>query len=198
MSESLFADGLCLPSGSSLTRPRAGEGDGCADVDSGRVGCNRTRCSPCVEWRMSGRDFIMRYRTALSLVLQLMLIVASNAVAFICGSTDTRRIGRCEAFWQMLPWLVAIRAVTFIPFRLYEGLWRYTSIYDLQALIGGVIDELGRLLCLSHRHPSAPPRYPRSIFVIDAVAADAAPRRRPADAPALRRVRAPADAASAC
>ena len=51
---------------------------------------------------------------------------------------------------ESLPWLVAIRAALFVPFRLYEGLWRYTGISDLWAIVFGVF-------CSSAMIPSAQP-----------------------------------------
>ena len=35
-------------------------------------------------------------------------------------------------------WLVAVRLLTFIPFRLYEGMWRYTSVRDLLNIVAAV------------------------------------------------------------
>src|SRR5262249_34958157 len=70
-------------------------------------------------------------------------------------------------FWQTLPLLVAIRAFSFFPFRLYDGLWRYTSVYDLQALIGAVGTSSAAFYVLT-LSPIGPAVYPRSIFIIDA------------------------------
>jgi FlaA1/EpsC-like NDP-sugar epimerase len=109
----------------------------------------------------------MRYRTALTLVLQLTLIAASNATAFHLRFDARPPEWALAAFWQTLPWLVAIRAVSFVPFRLYEGLWRYTSIYDLQALIGGVTTSSIVFYAFTQT-ALGPERYPRSILVIDA------------------------------
>ena len=84
------------------------------------------------------RDFVLRGHRVLAIVLHLMLVAASNAIAFTLRFDADVPGWASIAFWQMLPWLVAIRGLSFFPFRLYEGLWRYTSIYDLKALIGAV------------------------------------------------------------
>ena len=68
----------------------------------------------------------------------------------------------------MLPWLVAVRAFMFVPFRLYEGVWRYTSLYDLRALVGGIGVSSGLFFLLTQT-PLGPPIYPRSVFVVDAL-----------------------------
>src|SRR5690606_36655705 len=73
-----------------------------------------------------------------------------------------------ETFWQTLPWLVAIRALTFIPFRLYQGLWKYTSLYDLQALFAGIASSSALFFAFTLT-PLGPQAYPRSVFFIDAL-----------------------------
>jgi FlaA1/EpsC-like NDP-sugar epimerase len=96
-----------------------------------------------------------------------VFIVASNGFSFLLrfdGDVPPRAI---ESFWHMLPWLLAIRTLTFIPFRLFEGLWRYTSLYDLRALVGGVAVS-SALFWLLVKTPLGSAFYPRSIFVMDA------------------------------
>jgi FlaA1/EpsC-like NDP-sugar epimerase len=114
------------------------------------------------------RSAVLRFRRVVSLVGQLMLVVLANRLAFALRF-DNHIPGWAEVgFWQALPWLVAIRGITFIPFRLYEGLWRYTSLYDLRALLGGVtVSSL--LFYALVRSPLGPAAYPRSVFVTDAL-----------------------------
>ncbi|HZY60279.1 MAG TPA: nucleoside-diphosphate sugar epimerase/dehydratase, partial [Candidatus Binataceae bacterium] len=38
----------------------------------------------------------------------------------------------------MFPWICGIQALSFVPFRLYEGLWRYTSLWDLRNIVFAV------------------------------------------------------------
>jgi FlaA1/EpsC-like NDP-sugar epimerase len=113
-------------------------------------------------------DFVLRFHRAISIATQLALVVCSNAIGFMLRFDSQPPDWAWQAFWQMLPWLVAVRALTFIPFRLYEGLWRYTGIYDLQALIGGVFAS-SCLFFLIVQTPLGPPVYPRSVFIIDAI-----------------------------
>jgi FlaA1/EpsC-like NDP-sugar epimerase len=71
-------------------------------------------------------------------------------------------------FLQTLPWLIAIRGVAFIPFRLYEGLWRYTSIWDLRNLVAAVVTSSIVFYTLV-RGVFSIREYPRSVFIIDAM-----------------------------
>jgi FlaA1/EpsC-like NDP-sugar epimerase len=108
------------------------------------------------------------FRRVLSVPLQLFLMVVANRAAFVLRFDNGLPNWASIAWWQMLPWLIGIRALTFIPFRLYEGLWRYTSIYDLGALIGGI--SVSSLLFYGVVHsPLGPHVYPRSVFVTDGV-----------------------------
>jgi FlaA1/EpsC-like NDP-sugar epimerase len=69
---------------------------------------------------------------------------------------------------QTLPWLGAIRGLTFLRFQLYEGLWRYTSVYDLRRIVLGV--AVSSLLFYCQVHLVMNERiYPRSVFIIDAM-----------------------------
>ena len=114
------------------------------------------------------RLFGRRLQRPLAVAVQLALVIASNRVAFLLRfDGDVPPFGD-EAFWQMLPWLVAVRAFVFVPFRLYEGVWRYTSLYDLQALVGGIGVSSGLFFLLTQT-PLGPPIYPRSVFIVDAV-----------------------------
>ena len=114
------------------------------------------------------RSLVLRFRRILIIVVQVILIVASNRMA-VAVRFDGRLPGwALISFWQMLPWLVAVRALTFVPFRLYEGLWRYTSIYDLKNLVSGVAVSSLLFIFLVHS-PIGPAGYPRSVHLIDAV-----------------------------
>lgn len=108
------------------------------------------------------------YRRLWSIALQLGLAVLANRLAFLLRFDGEIPHRASEAFWLTLPWLVAIRAAIFIPFRLHEGLWRHTSIYDLRA-IGGSVCTSSLLFYLFTLTPVGPAFYPRSIFVVDAL-----------------------------
>jgi FlaA1/EpsC-like NDP-sugar epimerase len=103
----------------------------------------------------------------LTIAVQLLLVVASNVAAFMLRFDGSVPPWALVVFWQMLPWLVAIRGLMFFPFRLYEGLWRYTSLYDLKALTGAVVAS-SMAFWIAANSPVGPAVYPRSIFIIDA------------------------------
>jgi FlaA1/EpsC-like NDP-sugar epimerase len=110
----------------------------------------------------------LRSGRGLAIAVQLGLVALSNAIAFLLRFDGDMPAFASEAFWQTLPWLVAIRAFLFIPFRLYEGLWRYASIYDLRAIVGGVSASSAAFFLLTQT-PLGPPVYPWSIFIVDTV-----------------------------
>ena len=111
---------------------------------------------------------ILRFHRAIVIVLHLAAVVAANWLAFLLRFDGRVPAWAVETFWQTLPWLVAIRALTFIPFRLYQGLWKYTSLYDLQALFAGIATS-SALFFLFTKTPLGPETYPRSVFFIDAL-----------------------------
>jgi len=107
-------------------------------------------------------------RRALLFVAYLGLAALSNWLAFFLRFDDDIPALQWELFASMLPLLLVIRALAFYPFRLYDGLWRYTSLLDvrdlalsiaLSSLVFVGVVRLGLELWA----------YPSSIFVIDAL-----------------------------
>jgi FlaA1/EpsC-like NDP-sugar epimerase len=66
----------------------------------------------------------------------------------------------------MLPWLIVIRGLNFLPLRLYQGMWRYTGIWDLRNVIFGV-GLSSVLFFILARGIFGIAEYPLSVFVLD-------------------------------
>jgi FlaA1/EpsC-like NDP-sugar epimerase len=109
-----------------------------------------------------------RWHRPLTITLHLALVVLANWLAFLLRFDGDLPALAWVAFWQMLPVLAAVRAFAFVAFRLYEGLWRYTSLYDLRAIAGAVTSSSIVFFAIAQT-PIGPPVYPRSIFVVDAL-----------------------------
>jgi FlaA1/EpsC-like NDP-sugar epimerase len=113
-------------------------------------------------------DAIVWSRRYLSVGAQLVLVALANRVAFWLRFDGAEPAFALNAFAQMLPWLLAIRGLTFLPFGLYQGLWKYASIFDLEAILGSVTVSTLLFAAVVYS-PLGPDVYPRSILVIDAV-----------------------------
>ena len=113
-------------------------------------------------------DLLHRYRRPLIVIFHLALVAVTNYLAFWLRFDGTIPDEEWALFLPMLPWLVAIRGLTFIPFRLYQGLWRYTSIWDLRNIIGAAAVS-SAFFYLSVHWLFGQTAYPRSIFIIEAV-----------------------------
>jgi FlaA1/EpsC-like NDP-sugar epimerase len=111
---------------------------------------------------------IESYRRIIVVAIHVLLIALANYLAFwlrFDGQIPPNQYGLMTA---MLPLLVVIRTATFVPFRLYEGLWRYTGIWDLRNII--TAGALSTLLFWALVHGGfGETNYPRSVFIIDAV-----------------------------
>ena len=114
------------------------------------------------------RRITIKYRRALIVSFDLVLIVLAHYWAFwlrFDGSIPDRD---WELFLEMLPWLLAIRGIAFFIFRLNEGLWRYVSIWDFRNIVGGVFSSTLAFYAVT-RWGFSLVSYPRSIFIIDSV-----------------------------
>ena len=99
---------------------------------------------------------------------QLFVIVLANRLAFAL-----RFDGDVPA-WAAIS-LLADAAVaagdpraTFLPFRLYEGLWRYIERSRPARAGLGDFAQFGAV-CPVRQSPLGPGSYPRSVFFIDAI-----------------------------
>ncbi len=119
---------------------------------------------------MRGRfaKLALRHRRAIVVYAHLSLIVLSNYLAFALRFDGTIPLEYWTPFVQMLPWLLVVRGVCFLPFRLYSGIWRYTGIWDLGNIAGGIAVS-SVIYYAVVRWGFGLTGYPRSIFVIDAM-----------------------------
>jgi len=111
---------------------------------------------------------VMDHRRLFVVAVHLAMIAASNYLAIwlrFDGLVPPDLVVRARG---ILPSLILIRAVTFIPFRLYQGLWRYTSIRDARNIVGAVTTS-SVLFLLFVRLMFGGYVYPRSVYVVDAV-----------------------------
>jgi len=67
-----------------------------------------------------------------------------------------------------LPLLMVIRTLVFIPFKLFQGLWRYTDIWDIKNIAGGVFVSSSFFAATVHL-VFGWTLYPRSVFVVDSL-----------------------------
>jgi FlaA1/EpsC-like NDP-sugar epimerase len=110
----------------------------------------------------------VRFRRPFIVILHVGIIAAANYLAFWLRFEGAIPPAYWVLFLRMLPWLIVVRAIAFVPFRLYEGLWRYTSVSDLLNIIGGVgVSTVAFAVVVRLGHGLI--RYPRSVFVIDAL-----------------------------
>ena len=71
--------------------------------------------------------FIYQYRRVCIVVLHAALVVLSNYLAGYMQLDWRGSPLQSREHLETVLWLVAVRLLTFIPFRLYEGMWRYAT-----------------------------------------------------------------------
>jgi FlaA1/EpsC-like NDP-sugar epimerase len=113
----------------------------------------------------NARQWLIKYRRLPVVALHVALIGVSNYIAFWLRFDGP--VPRWE-FYEPLPALLIIRSLLFVPFRLYEGLWRYTSIEDLRNIVAGVgLSTIAFAVYVYGYLEMA--AYPRSVLFIDAL-----------------------------
>lgn len=112
--------------------------------------------------------FIIKWRRPIIVVIDVGLIILANYLAFFLRYDGNIPQSERYVFEQTVLGLVAVRGVAFALYGLNEGLWRYTSLWDLQNILKGVLAStvafVGWVYWVMGIYS-----YPRSIFAIDAI-----------------------------
>ena len=114
------------------------------------------------------KGLILKWRRPLVVILDIGLIVLANYLAFWLRFDGAIPGTLTEGFLKSLPWLVGIRGAAFALFRLNQGLWRYTSVWDFQNILIGVSSSTLAFYGWVH-WGMGNVEYPGSIYVIDSV-----------------------------
>ncbi len=114
------------------------------------------------------KAIVMKFRRPLIVGFHIVLIVLANYLAFWIRFDGVIPGGELALMIQMIPWLILIRGLMFVPLQLYKGLWRYTGIWDLRNVIVGVIGSTV-LFCILVYWIYGLKGYPLSIFIIDSL-----------------------------
>ena len=115
------------------------------------------------------RQSLMRFRRVPVVLVQLLLVALSYWIAFLLRFDGNPPAWAMTAFVKTVGWLVVVRGFTFVPFRLYQGLWKYTGIYDLQMLAAGVLASSIVFTAIVTSLLALPDGYPRAVLIIDAM-----------------------------
>ncbi|GAB4320214.1 MAG: nucleoside-diphosphate sugar epimerase/dehydratase [Candidatus Zixiibacteriota bacterium] len=94
-----------------------------------------------------------------------VLVVLSYYMAFWLRFDGAIPEDALAAFWSTLPLVFIVRFASFVIFRLYTGVWRYSSINDLLSILKAVSAGTGVLVLPVFFFGI--PGYPRSVFLID-------------------------------
>ena len=113
-------------------------------------------------------NLVGAWRRPIVVCFHLCLVCVSNYAAFFLRFDGVIPASQAMLGWQMLPWLVMTRGAIFFPFKLYEGMWRYTSLSDLFNIVAGVGLSSVVFYVLVH-HGFGEAGYSRTVFLIDAV-----------------------------
>ena len=114
------------------------------------------------------KTIVIKYRRFLIVQFHILLIALANYLAYWIRFDGAIPDQEIALLITMMPWLIVIRGLTFVPFHLYKGLWRYTGIWDLRNVIAGVLTSTVMFYVLVHWIFGLP-KYPLSVFVIDSL-----------------------------
>jgi FlaA1/EpsC-like NDP-sugar epimerase len=115
-----------------------------------------------------GKAIVIKYRRPLIVGFHILLIVLANYLAFWIRFDGVIPDQDLAFMIKMMSWLILIRGLMFVPLQLYQGLWRYTGIWDLRNVIIGVIGST-IVFFVVVRWGFGLKSYPLSIFIIDSL-----------------------------
>lgn len=111
---------------------------------------------------------LLRVRRPFIVLIHLALIALANYLAFWLRFDGIIPDWAMDLFVQTLPLLAVIRLLIFVPFRLYQGMWQYTSIWDFKNIVVSSILGIAVFYC-AVQWGLGLERYPGSIYVLDTI-----------------------------
>ena len=118
--------------------------------------------------RINVARLLLKYRRIFVVAVQLGAVVLSHYAAFWLRFDGDIPPDQARTIVQILPWLIAVRALSFVPFRLYEGLWRYAGFWDLRNIVSATVTGTVALFVV-FQWGLGLTSYPRSVFLTDSV-----------------------------
>jgi UDP-GlcNAc:undecaprenyl-phosphate/decaprenyl-phosphate GlcNAc-1-phosphate transferase len=116
------------------------------------------------------RGLVVHRRRLVEVVVDFALITAAFLAAYQLRIWDTGTGWDPYVVNMALPALLVARYVTFIPFGLYRGVWRYAGARDAVSVVAAVL--LSETLAVGFLRLATGARWqdiPRAVFVVDAV-----------------------------
>lgn len=110
-----------------------------------------------------------RFRRTCVVLTHLLLVAVANRLAFELRFDGDVPQWASSPQVKMLPWLLAIRGLLFVPFRVYDGLWRYVGMWDLRNILASVTLSSVAFYLVTQFGFGFSSVYPRSVFVLDAL-----------------------------
>lgn len=112
------------------------------------------------------KKILLKYRRFLIVIFHALLIAGAYFLSFYIRFELNMPDTHFRVFINTLLYVILIKSIVFYFFKLYEGLWRYVSIYDVsQILKANAVSTLAFLLFVKFFYGMA--GFPRSIFFID-------------------------------
>jgi len=110
----------------------------------------------------------IRRRRVLIVVAHAVAVVLAGYLALALRFDGSVPPNYRDVFLIALPWILAVRLVTFQRFRLFSGLWRYTGLWDLRQIVLATAVSAG-IIGLTLGLLPVQPRYPISVQLLDAI-----------------------------
>ena len=104
-------------------------------------------------------------RIALVAAMHMALFTAAFVCAYLVRFDLTLPLAWRASMWQTLPLVLAIKVLIFGLMQMYQGWWRYISLYDVVALFKALIVASGLFTIVNVLLELTP--VPRSIYVLD-------------------------------
>lgn len=112
--------------------------------------------------------WLLRWRAMLVVALHLGLILGASYGAFWLRFDGDIPASELATWERTVIWLLGIRVAFLAAFRLFQGLWSYTSLHDLQHIVVAVLGS-EFVFYVVVRIILGDESFPRSIFVLDAM-----------------------------